>query len=633
MVLRAWLVFVLLISILDNLKLAKGDSTEHARRRLVDQTPGFISIDCGATSDYLDEGTGIFYKSDSGFIDTGTNNAISPEYYSLMASPNYVRQIKNLRSFPQGTKNCYTLKPEQGKNSKYLIRAFFFYGNYDNKNQPSKFDIYVGVNFWTTVSLSELNQFYPPWDTFPDIIHVPLSDSICVCLINTGSGIPFISALELRPLSKSNYPTNFGALSFGSRLDIGASSQVELIRYKDDVYDRLWLSRSTLLNWVPINTSSVIDTHDSNDSYQLPAQVFENCTYNPFNGGKYYVCFHFAEIAKPTQGKKREFIIDVEGGNYTSEPITLEYLKPLSICPQNGQPFEGGFRFSINATTESGLPPILNAFEVYEVISLRYKPTDPRDIAAIMYIKQTYTISRDDWQGDPCVPHQYSWSNLTCSSDDAPRIISLYLSSSKLTGKIAPSISDLTALQYLDLSYNNLTGNVPEFLAQLPNLKILNLRGNNLKGSVPEALIQKSRDGSLVLRGLQIEGIHISFLNFLNSIFIFILIFIFLGCDIYPEVVEMTNSFQTIVGEGGFGKVYLGILKDETKVAIKLLSPSSKQGYKEFQAEAQLLMIVYHRNLVSLVGYCDEGECKALIYEYMANGNLQQHLSGILVYT
>ena len=45
--------------------------------------------------------------------------------------------------------------------------------------------------------------------------------------------------------------------------------------------------------------------------------------------------------------------------------------------------------------------------------------------------------------------------------------------------------------------------------------------------------------------------------------------------------------------------------------------------------QAQLLMIVHHRNLVSLVGYCDEGENKVLIYEYMANGNLQQHLSGI----
>ena len=45
--------------------------------------------------------------------------------------------------------------------------------------------------------------------------------------------------------------------------------------------------------------------------------------------------------------------------------------------------------------------------------------------------------------------------------------------------------------------------------------------------------------------------------------------------------------------------------------------------------QAEILARVHHRNLVSLIGYCDEGENKALIYEYMANGNLRQHLSGI----
>ena len=55
----------------------------------------------------------------------------------------------------------------------------------------------------------------------------------------------------------------------------------------------------------------------------------------------------------------------------------------------------------------------------------------------------------------------------------------------------------------------------------------------------------------------------------------------------YSEVVSITNNFKTIIGEGGFGKVYLGKLKDETKVAVKLLSTSSYQGYKEFQAEVR----------------------------------------------
>ena len=51
---------------------------------------------------------------------------------------------------------------------------------------------------------------------------------------------------------------------------------------------------------------------------------------------------------------------------------------------------------------------------------------------------------------------------------------------------------------------------------------------------------------------------------------------------------SITNNFKTIIGEGGFGKVYLGKLKDETQVAIKLLSTSSNQGYNEFWAEVRL---------------------------------------------
>ena len=56
----------------------------------------------------------------------------------------------------------------------------------------------------------------------------------------------------------------------------------------------------------------------------------------------------------------------------------------------------------------------------------------------------------------------------------------------------------------------------------------------------------------------------------------------------YSEVVSITNNFKTIIGEGGFGKVYLGKLKDETQVAVKLLSTSSNQGYNEFRAEVRL---------------------------------------------
>ena len=55
----------------------------------------------------------------------------------------------------------------------------------------------------------------------------------------------------------------------------------------------------------------------------------------------------------------------------------------------------------------------------------------------------------------------------------------------------------------------------------------------------------------------------------------------------YSEVVSITNNFKTIIGGGGFGKVYLGKLKDKSQVAVKFLSTSSNQGYKEFRAEVR----------------------------------------------
>ena len=178
---------------------------------------GFISIDCGATKDYLDDVSGIFYKSDTGFIDTGTNSNISPE--NQYSNQYYGRQMRNLRSFPQGEKNCYTSKPEQGKNSNYLIRPFFYYGNYDNKNKFPIFDLYVGGNYIYTVDFNGVGS-----PKFDDVIHVPTSDIIYVCFINTGSGIPFISALELRPLDNTLYPLDFGVLEQSWRFVFGTTT-------------------------------------------------------------------------------------------------------------------------------------------------------------------------------------------------------------------------------------------------------------------------------------------------------------------------------------------------------------------------------------------------------------------------
>ncbi|KAG9443313.1 hypothetical protein H6P81_014653 [Aristolochia fimbriata] len=100
----------------------------------------------------------------------------------------------------------------------------------------------------------------------------------------------------------------------------------------------------------------------------------------------------------------------------------------------------------------------------------------------------------------------------------------------------------------------------------------------------------------------------------------------------FEEMVLATNNFSNSsqVGQGGYGKVYKGILADGTLVAIKRAQEGSLQGEKEFYTEIELLSRLHHRNLVSLLGYCNEKGEQMLVYEFMPNGTLRDHLSAKL---
>lgn len=97
----------------------------------------------------------------------------------------------------------------------------------------------------------------------------------------------------------------------------------------------------------------------------------------------------------------------------------------------------------------------------------------------------------------------------------------------------------------------------------------------------------------------------------------------------FEEMALATNNFSDTlqVGQGGYGKVYKGVLADGTVVAIKRAQEGSLQGEKEFYTEIELLSRLHHRNLVSLVGYCDEEGEQMLVYEFMPNGTLREHIS------
>ncbi|XP_031372205.1 probable LRR receptor-like serine/threonine-protein kinase At1g06840 isoform X2 [Punica granatum] len=97
----------------------------------------------------------------------------------------------------------------------------------------------------------------------------------------------------------------------------------------------------------------------------------------------------------------------------------------------------------------------------------------------------------------------------------------------------------------------------------------------------------------------------------------------------FEELEKAASNFEIAsqIGQGGYGKVYKGTLADGTVVAIKRAQQGSLQGQKEFFTEIELLSRLHHRNLVSLIGYCDEQSEQMLVYEFMANGSLRDLLS------
>lgn len=96
----------------------------------------------------------------------------------------------------------------------------------------------------------------------------------------------------------------------------------------------------------------------------------------------------------------------------------------------------------------------------------------------------------------------------------------------------------------------------------------------------------------------------------------------------FDDIKAATSEFskESLLGEGGFGHVYKGHLKDGQVIAAKLQKEASSQGYSEFRSEVHVLSFVRHKNIVMLLGYSSKENQNVVVYEYICNKSLEWHL-------
>jgi LRR receptor-like serine/threonine-protein kinase FLS2 len=244
----------------------------------------------------------------------------------------------------------------------------------------------------------------------------------------------------------------------------------------------------------------------------------------------------------------------------------------------------------------------------------------------------------------------------------------LSFANNQLEGSIPESFGELVSLEYLDLSSNNLAGEIPKSLEVLQYLKYLNVSFNKLQGEIPSGgpfvnFSAASFMSNKALCGaprLQVppckEGAprpKKATKYVLLAIGVTILVVAFLLAWIrcqkrnvefpveeesllattwrrisHQELLQATKGFNSnnLVGEGSFGSVYKGTLSDGMNVAIKVLNLKVEGAFKSFDAECEVLRNIRHRNQIKIISVCSSIDFKALILEYIPNGNLENWL-------
>ncbi|CAH9122583.1 unnamed protein product [Cuscuta epithymum] len=250
----------------------------------------------------------------------------------------------------------------------------------------------------------------------------------------------------------------------------------------------------------------------------------------------------------------------------------------------------------------------------------------------------------------------------------------LNLENNQLSGEIPLSLENLKMLQFLYLNRNNLTGTIPQSLSTLPSLTNLQLGSNRLIGQIPKSLFGVSQynfTGNHLNCGFNFSqpcesrkvlpstsksgivfGVVIGLIVLVGGFLLFCMRVRHKGYKrdnfedvagdvdrqiefgqlrrfLWTELQIATDNFseKNVLGQGGFGKVYKGVLADHTKIAVKrLTSYNSPSGDAAFYREVEMISVAVHRNLLRLIGFCTTVTERLLVYPYMPNLSVASRL-------
>ncbi|KAJ1426374.1 Serine/threonine-protein kinase, active site [Sesbania bispinosa] len=230
----------------------------------------------------------------------------------------------------------------------------------------------------------------------------------------------------------------------------------------------------------------------------------------------------------------------------------------------------------------------------------------------------------------------------------------LDLSDNNFSSTIPPELENLTLLSSLDLSFNHLYGEVPTG-GVFNNITTISLTGNkDLCGGIPQLKLPACSMSPSKKHHKRSHKKKVILIIVIGGVFMSCIVFISIYClkkkpkelsslpslqnrymkVSYGELHEATNGFSSsnLVGTGGFGSVYKGsLLHFERPIAVKVLNLETRGASKSFTAECKALGQIKHRNLLNILTCCSSvdynGEdFKAIVYEFMPNGNLESLL-------